>query len=267
MSSRVIGCSRAASRIAVAGVLLVPLTARADSDLPSQWRDGGVTSDPMSWAGVPFELEAGLEIGAVNDAEHLYVCLYPSNRRVQYQLLQGGATVWVLDEDGDKQGGVRFRPRPPAGEVLPTPPQGPRDAPEPSELQERAGRALLEFDILGKGGDVLETRPREPGGDLQLRVEASQHVYYVVRIPLGGESSPLVVGAEPGATIGLGVETPRLERPPGGGRRGPPPEEGGGDPEGPPPEGAQPFVPPDPIRFWTALSLALEADSVDASAP
>lgn len=248
-------------RPAAALALLWPATLLAD-DLPSQWRADGVTSDPMSWAGVPFEQEVGLDIGAVNNADYLWVCLYPSNRRVQTQLLLGGATVWILDEDGDRLGAVRFRPEPPPGEKLPAA-VGPRDAIDPQALKRRVDDALSGFDILDRDGDVIETRRREDAGEVEVRVEASEYVYFVVRVPLARvEAALLALGVVPGTTIGLGVETPQLERPamarprgaPGGPDGGEPPD--GGGRRGPPPGVELPFIPPDPIRYWAVLELA-----------
>jgi len=246
----------------VAGVVLALPVSAAGADLESRWHAGGVTSDPRSWLGVPFESEGGLEIGAVNDAAHLYICLYPRTARDQFYLLRSGATVWMLDAHGDRRGAVRFRGSPPAGSP-PRPPEGPRDAPDPRELRERADEALPELDILDADGDVIETRSRAAGGDVEVRVEASELVYYVVRIPLAArEKEALAAGAEPGATIGIGVETPRFERPIRRDRRRGGPADGSPDaPPDAPEEGAageQPAgegSPPEPVRFWTALVL------------
>jgi hypothetical protein len=243
---------------ALAAGFAFPATLLAN-DLPSQWRAGGVTSDPFSWAGVPFEREAGLDVGAVNDADYLWLCLYPSSHRVEYQLVLGGATVWVLDDDGDRVGGVRFRLQTPPGEAPIVPSEGPNDAPDPHDLRERVDRFLPSFDVLDRDGDLVETRARAQAGEVNLRVEASEFVYFVVRIPLARvEAALLAVGSEPGTTIGLGVETPRLERPI---VERPPVDEGdpranGGEPGGDRPPGGPYFVPPDPIRFWTVLQLA-----------
>jgi hypothetical protein len=243
-----------------ATVLVFPALLSA-SDLPSRWRAGGVTSDPLSWAGVPFEREAGLDIGAVNDADYLWVCLYPSSHRVEYQLLLAGATVWVLDEDGERLGAVRFRAQTPPGEEPFQVPAGPRDAPDPHALRERVDRALPSFDILDKDGDLVETRARADAGEVDVRVEASEFVYFVVRVPLARvEAALLAVGAVPGTTIGLGVETPKFDRPvepmlpP---EEGEPGEEGGAvEPPAARPPGGMYFVPPEPIRFWAVLQLA-----------
>jgi hypothetical protein len=248
---------RALGALAVAWAVPVPLLA---ADLPSQWRAGGVTSDALSWAGVPFERDAGLDVGAVNNSDYLWVCLYPSNHRVEHQLILGGVTVWVLDEDGDRMGGVRLRPRTPPGEAPITPSEGPRDAPDPRDLRGRVDRTLPEFEILDKDGDLVETRARKEAGEVDVRVEASEFVYYVVRIPLARvEAALLAVGAVPGTTIGLGVETPKLERQI---MERPPVEEeadplmDGGEPVGDRPPPGPMFIPPDPIRFWTVLELA-----------
>ena len=247
-------------RLVAAAALLFPVGLLAD-DLPSQWRADGPTNDPMSWAGVPFGREAGLGIGAVNNADYLWVCLYPSNRRVQTQLVRGGATVWVLDEDGDRLGAVRFRPEPPPGEELPVA-AGPRDAVEPQELKRHVHDALPAFEILNRDGDVIETRRREDAGEVELRVEASEYVYFVVRVPLARvEAALLALGVVPGTTIGLGVETPQLERPAAVHPRGPGGPDGGEHPDddgrrGPPPGAGLPFIPPDPIRYWAVLELA-----------
>ncbi|MGH2571456.1 MAG: hypothetical protein ACRDGR_09530, partial [bacterium] len=165
----------------------------------------------------------------------------------------------VLDEDGDRMGGVRLRPRTPPGEAPIVPAEGPRDAPNPRDLRERVDRSLPEFEILDKDGDLVETRARAAAGEVDVRVEASEFVYYVVRIPLARvEAALLAVGAVPGTTIGLGVETPKLERqiverPPEGEGD---PRTDGGEPAGDRPSPGPMFVPPDPIRFWTVLELA-----------
>jgi len=253
----------AARLLRSAGALLLFPAALLADDLPSTWRPEGVTGDPLSWAGVPFEREAGLDIGAVNNSDYLWVCLYPSNLRVQHQLLLGGATVWVLNEDGDRLGAVRFRSQPSPGDPPLRPPQGPRDF-DVVDLRRRADAMLSSFEILDGDGDRIETRARAEAGEVEVRVEASEYVYFVVRIPLARvEAALLALGAPPGTTIGLGIETPRLERPnpmrggpgPHAGPEEPPDEEDPAEPEGPRPD-PFPYIPPEPIRFWTVLELA-----------
>ena len=61
--------------------------------LESAWREPAADGT-VDWAGVPFHREQTLEIGFANDADHLYVCLYPVDSPQQMILMRQGATVW-----------------------------------------------------------------------------------------------------------------------------------------------------------------------------
>jgi len=129
------------------------------------------------------------------------------------------------------------------------------------------------LELLGPGKDDRRSLQLDhtPGIEVRIgRVEGS--VVYELKVPLQvDDGHPYAIGARPGATIGIGLETPEVEkpesagdagmpgkggRPPGGGGMG-----GGGMGGGPPMGGGghgRPggFEPAKPIKAWATVRLA-----------
>ena len=240
-----------------------------------------------------------------NDAEHLFVRLRATERPAQMQLLYGGLTIWIDPSGGEKKAlGIKY----PVPTTLPAPggrdsrrrgpgsgPAGPggpgqggsggggqpplheprseggRREPPPAPLDPSA-IVPRRLELLGPDNDDVRSLVLDhvPGISVGL-ARADDVLVYELKVPLAkGTAVPYSVGARPGATIGIGFETTKLERakPPeasggspgggGGGGMG----MGGGIPMGIPgmgrggPPGENKPDLPKPWKVWTRVALA-----------
>jgi hypothetical protein len=212
------------------------------------------------------------------------------------QLLFGGLTVWFDPKGGDRKAfGIRY----PVGSPLPDPrSRGQRarsgagssgDEPvrgrgQPVDVQEgRPGPAVpvdladvvpRRLEVLGPGKDEARSLVLSHAQGLTVGLGRVEGVLvYELRVPLKkGPETPYAIGAEPGATIGIGFDSPKMERsrPPdggsGGGAGGPGGGGFGGFGMGGPggmgrggPGGGQPDQLPEsakPWKAWTRVALA-----------
>jgi hypothetical protein len=234
-----------------------------EAKLESRWRDREITVDGKraDWEGALITINDGaMDVGVLNDEANLYVCLVAATREDQIQMMLGGLTLW-FDPNGGKEEtfGIRF----PLGH-------------EPGGRKKRGDRSPIEqgLEELWKRIEAAneleiisgEHRSRETlasATTVGIEVKASQNDFalvYELKIPLrSGPSTPF--GIDPGSeTIGVGLETPKMERPdrpmragmggmgrPGGGRGG----KGGAMMGG----RSQPSM-PDPIGVWATIQLA-----------
>jgi len=241
--------------LVLASVLAGALPGCGEPTLNSRWLDRTVTGDgnAAEWAGALFSLEENrLVVGFMNDGADLYVCLGSDDRAVQRQIMGSGMTLWI-DPDGGKEKalGIRF----PLHRAQPgLPPEGnPSDRPSPGDEPNPQGRSgsghrfdlaalvrtlqdsTAELEIVHRDGPAERMTRAELKG-IELRVGLKDETMaYELRIPLRhSDAHPLAVGAEPGQTIGLGLETPPFDR-----KRMPGMEGGemGGDRSGAPPSG------------------------------
>jgi hypothetical protein len=232
------------------------------------------------------------------------VVLSSSDQSVPFLLMRRGLIVWFDAEGGTKKRfGIRYpviegglggpgtrRPGgsgPPAGGPGRDPGRDPGGDPgrPPGDEGPPPGPSGLMFDpakdgrwahleLLGPGKDDRRSLMLDhaPGIEVRVgRVEGS--VVYELKVPLQiDDGHPYAIGARAGATIGVGLETPEIEktegtggfsmpgmggRPPGGGTGGGgmgggPPMGGGGGSRG----GPEGFKPAKPIKAWATVQLA-----------
>ena len=183
-----------------------------DTELDSGWRNRDIVVDGLDddWQGALTYLEdPGIAVGLLNDDEFLYVTLRTSNRAMGMQIVRGGTTLW-FDADGGthKTFGIHF-------------PVGVRQM----VVESNSGRpgdvmqTLLEIstarlEILGpNASDRRRLELDAPHGiDVKL-TNTGGTLIYELKVPLQrSEGSPYAVGATPGATIGLGLETGEIDR-------------------------------------------------------
>jgi len=219
----------------------------------------GKTED---WQGDLFVAEGErIELGFLNDRENLYVCLLTTDYFVRAQILTQGLTVW-FDPKGktNKVFGIKFPVGLPPGErkiPLGYNPEGP----DPENLPKAP---MTEMEILRSEEEPPQKLPVAEAKGIEVKVVPSSGlIVYELKIPLvKTEQHPIAVEAEPGKTIGIGFEIPKLEasqmprgrgmgtpeggRPPMGGRAG---QEGmGGYGRG--------FQMPEGLKIWAIVSLA-----------
>lgn len=280
------------------------------------------------WAALERLDPAKLSVAARNDGRFLYLAIAVSDQPTRMLLGAAGFTVWFDPAGKSKKvigvaipptmalgpgmrgGGPGVPGEPPGGRDGNDPPprEGQRDAPagqdgrgaqSPPDSSGRGGpgglatvEPLRAIEAAGPGKDdrrwVELAYARTIGIDAAARLSEGVLVYEI-RLPLAASSDqPHAVRSVPGALVGLGIETNKLERAGRGdeggrGRSGGP---GGGGPGGPggggiggiggggmggrggggmgggmmggaPPGGARGGMEqPKPIKIWTVLRLA-----------
>jgi len=248
------------------GVILLSLASLvgcSNLEMTSTWCDRKIAIDGIDseWQETMVYVEdADLGIGLQNDETFMYICLGTTDRRVLAQIIGLGFTVWFDPEGGKtKTLGIRF----PLGMHDP---MKLRQALQDQEALERDLAYFLgnELEILGpEEGEQVRRLLSVTGGIKAGSAMSAGRFIYELRVPLSpGEDYAYAIGAEPGASIGLGFETSWLEEmveqegfrgglPPGGGggRR-----RGGGVPGGQgPPEGRGR---PERLELWMTVNLA-----------
>jgi len=242
--------------------------------MPSRWLDRPVTIDgeASEWDGALYSLdESRLLVGAFNDGDNLYLCLGTEDRGLERQVLSRGFTLWI-DPDGGKKnvfglhfplghrfpgagrhpGGLPGGERPSASgdsSMAPPPPAeangGDRDQGRPDWSRGASGGESALAQVPDSTAPVEILHGNDPAqrftvSDLQgMRMKLALHdeaLIYELKIPLVHDAAhPFAVGAAPGHTIGLGFETPKMERPAGFEQR----PEGTGGSGGPGGEGGE----------------------------
>jgi hypothetical protein len=277
--------------LAAAGTLTA---AAGKAKLTSPWRDRDIRVDGIGveWSALqPLAKNVRLAIGLANDAEHLYIALVTSDAATSMQMLQQGLIVWFDAKGGKKrQFGIRY----PMG-MTPDqqgqrggdpgrasggrsggapPPEGGFGSPgAPPDVGKMYARAeadgqLRRLEILGEGKDT-QIASIDSAAPLELKTGWSEGtLVYELKIPLARNGNLPGLGVQPGAIIGIGLETPkrsggdsggmRIGGPGGmgggmGGRGGGMPGGRGGGMGGP---GGFGRGVPGPLKLWTTLLLS-----------
>jgi hypothetical protein len=240
----------------------VLITGCGGVELQSRWKevDVAIDGDLSDWDGTLTSLEdGGASVGIRNDHDAIYLALATSDRMTQMQVLTSGFTVWFDPEGGkDEICGVRY----PLGIAhLGFRPGDLGERPEPEDLARMHQNADRELEVLRDGSDgVLLGAFETP--DIEVAVGYRRGVLlYELKVPMSG--SPFAVGTGTGATVGVGLETPEMDREAmrarmGGGRGGGMRPPGGGRPGGMGrggPGGGRPS-PPEPLNVWARVHLA-----------
>jgi hypothetical protein len=208
-------------------------------------------------------------VGLLNDEHHLYVCLTTMDRITATQIAASGFNVWLDPEGGRKKTfGIRF-------------PLGMQESENPKKIREsmrdpKKFRALFEdlgseMEILGPEEDqrVRTLRSTVEGIEVSAGYSKGRFVYEL-KVPLARSAAQRYgIGTDPGRQIGLGFETPELDREAmasqakgqrgdglggrGGGRGG---MKGGGGRGGIRPGGSM----PEPFELWTKVALSAQQE-------
>jgi len=261
-------------------MVVVSLHASSKPAMTSGPLDGHIVvdGDQGDWTGAlqPFG-DAPFSMQAVNDGQYLYLRLSASAPELRRQITRFGLTVWFDAKGGSKKtfgvrypvveepfdqyegrggyrGGQRERPQPPA---------------EGADQPETETDAHDRVDILGPGKNDARSLTRDHLEGVAVAMKVSQGVLvYELQVPLAtGDGRPYAIGTSAGKTIGIGFETPKVNRPSmgnrggggfggggfgrggGGGRRGP-----GGGGRGGYGQGRS-GEPPKPLKAWGTLAL------------
>ena len=191
-----------------------------------------VDGDSGEWDGplVPIGEQNPVAIAAANDKDNLYLVLTASDAATRRQIMRQGLIVWFDPGGKDKKHyGIKF----PVGMPIDLgqfgrrgrgEPREPREPGEPGTTRPEPGsdEPVNRLEILGPGKDDAHSFVLEyaPGVQVKL-VQSAGSIVYELKVPLATSSeAPYAVGARPGASIGLGLETPKFERPKMEGERG-----------------------------------------------
>jgi hypothetical protein len=289
----------ASSLAALAGTTLLSSDTKPPA-LQSLWASAPVVDGRAAeWTALaPFE-SAHLAVGVSNDDRHVSVIVTSGDQARRRQLIGAGLIVWFDTGGGKKRGfGVRFPGEFRGGRELGGSRPGQGGPPDQSGPPRAAGDGesaqagppeprlppITWFELMGPRDE--DRRRLEKSAVTSIEVARDLHeglLAFEMRIPLAKDpTTGFGIGAEAGRVLGLGLETPELERPEGpapgrgrGGRGGMGGIGGGGGgmgggmgrggmggggmggrPEGPGgdrPERAK------PIKLWTTVKLATGA--------
>jgi len=245
-----------------------------------------VDGSDADWEGAFLPIDdKGISFGLRHDNEFLYFALITRKPEYLRQMMAMGMTVW-FDPAGDKKKdiGIRF----PlglleAGGELPLL-MGSREAPSPDLLQAEFERSLGELEVIRDG----ERKGFRVDVEALQRVEVAAALnggmfIYELKMPLqANEAYDYAIGAAPNQRIGVGIETPEIDRAalrkqmierrggsgggmPGGGMGGGGMPGGGMGGGGMRPGGMAGGMPsmPSPVKLWVQVALS---DSTHLSA-
>lgn len=224
--------------VCVALWLVFPaVTASERPHFDSKGLDGAITIDAKfeDWWGHldPFGTDP-ISVQFLNDGEFLYVRLTASDAAARMQIMRLGMTIWFDPAGGTKKKlGIRY-PVVEHGEGGGGQEEGGRggrggggygggarrhgDGPPPEE----SGPPMDRVDILGPGKDDARSLTREHLSGVDVAIHAEQGtLQYELKVPLArSEDHPYAIETAPGKTIGVGVETGKLQAHASGAGRG-----------------------------------------------
>ena len=256
-------------------LIMMPLGGCSGTEaLQSQSLDREITVDGTveDWAGILKPMEKkNLSLGLLNDGEYLYLSVLSRDRETISQMM--GFTVW-FDAEGGKERtfGIRF----PLGLMASGAGFSPRDMQQdrdPDARRQRFEESLTDLEIFdGEESSMRFMVDAIHGIAVDAKLDAGTLIYEL-KVPLRQrEAHAFAINAEPGDVIGVGLETPEIDREamreqmrgrggggvggpggfggPGGGGSGFGGPGGGRGGRGGPPQL------PDPLKLWTTVTLA-----------
>lgn len=169
--------------------------------------------DEADWAGVIQPLEGQeISLGVLNDGEFLYVGMLTTDPTLIRQIALQGLTVWFSEDGGEeKDWGIRY----PLGLIAAGGPM--RDQSrlrDEEQLRARFMASLQNLEIMQAGEVKGLRRPAKgvPGLFVGANLDRGM-LFYEVKVPLQTTGAfDYAVGAAPGTTMGLGLETPEIDR-------------------------------------------------------
>jgi hypothetical protein len=204
----------------MAGLLMLGLAACSGTKTyvtDSRPLDRQIVIDGKSddWAGaLSFMEESKLEEGFLNDQNDLYMCLVTDDNALNRQIMAGGLTVWFDPQGGNAKvfgiryplGQSRLKPQAKPEEGQQTQGQSP---PAGEESQEEAPPSL---EILRAGNPAPQKIAVSDLKGIEVKFTSEEGVFvYELKVPLQPAADrTIAVGAQPGKTIGIGFEVPKM---------------------------------------------------------
>lgn len=226
---------------AVVAILIAPVAvvlASKKQVIDSHWRDRDVAidGDNGEWPGplVSVEENHPLLTAAMNDGQYLYLVLSTNDTNLRREIFRQGLIVWFDPSGGEKKHfGVKY----PVG--IPPEEAGGRGG------YRRGGYGGGRSPSGSASGDPAQSTPSDPEPIDRLEVYGPQkddvhsfvttmapgiavktgnvegYSVYELKVPLEKTTdAPYAIEAKPGALIGFGLETPKMEQPSHEGRGG-----------------------------------------------
>ena len=182
-------------------------------ELNSNWREREITVDGKNedWLGAMlFFEEDNVSVGLLNDENFLYICMIVEDQFMRTQVMRQGFTLWFDPEGGkEKTFGIKY----PLG--MQASRTGLRRDEQSMERSRQAPRRpMVELEILGPGKDEVKKMPIAEAKGIDINVEfSSGMIVYELKVPLiQSEQHPYAIGAEAGSSVGIGLETSKMER-------------------------------------------------------
>ena len=187
-------------------------------ELTSHWRKQPVVVDGKNdeWQNSLVRIEGKpVMIGLLNDSENLYIALVTDDRSIERQVLFRGMTVW-LDRTGgeEKKFGIQFplgfQARQSAGFLDARPTFNDQGGPPSGDsLRERFPIDSNDVEIIGPAENEHRRLTVAELKQIAVKVRISGNgLMYELRVPLNDSGAqPYAIGAAPGSTIGVGLET------------------------------------------------------------
>lgn len=204
-------------------VVAVGVTVSAAPALTSRWKtpDKAIKIDGLidDWSEL-LAFDEKIAVAAANDDQNLYLAITARDLQRRRQLLAAGVIVWLDAKGGKKESwGIRIPGsgfRRPAGVG---PGAGANGDPDIQRRDEPAQPELTYVELLGPGKD--DRRRIELSAQSMIGAGAALEtdiLLYELKIPIAGSTDAFTPA--PGRPVGLGIHTPKLERPERGQRQG-----------------------------------------------
>jgi len=239
--------------------------------LNSNWKDREITVDGKNtdWLGAMLYFEEDdISVGLLNDENFFYICMIAEDQFIRASVMRQGFTLWFDPHGGkEKTFGIKY----PVGMQASGLPRGMRrDEQNLDRSSEAPRRPMIELEILGPGEDERQKMPIAEAKGIDIHVEfLSGMLVYELKVPLiQSEQHPYAIGAEAGSSVGIGLETSKIERPDmrremSGGRGGGGPTGGmrGGAGGRGMPGGRRPQM-RQPLKIWAVVQLASNNNAI-----
>ncbi|MBM3293514.1 MAG: hypothetical protein FJY82_03210 [Candidatus Aminicenantes bacterium] len=193
---------------------LLILSSCGTLEVESRWADNAISVDGRldDWQGRLHDIEdMNVSFGLQNDGRFLYLALRAADPRVMGQIMRSGLIVW-FDPSGGKGRiwGVRYPLARDWSDFQGLPGRGEEDR---KRSRDAAREQLEEAEVIGPGRDEKARFKIGEIPGLKLAVVRSPGLFvYELSVPLEkAENAPFAAAAKPGAFVGLGIDTPKLD--------------------------------------------------------
>lgn len=225
----------------VVAVLIVPgalVLAAKRQVIDSHWRDRDIAidGDNGEWPGplIPVEENHPLLTAAMNDGQYLYLVLSTNDATVRRQIFRQGLIVWFDPAGGDKKHfGVKYPVGVPLEEAgarggyrrggygggRPSSASGSGD---PAQATSSDPEPIDRLEVYGPEKDDAHSFVTTMAPGIAVKTgNVEGYAIYELKVPLEKTAdAPYAIDAKPGAVVGFGLETPKVEQPGHEGRGG-----------------------------------------------